>query len=300
MTSVFPTFVCVGSIFIDDIVYPDGRTYMETLGGGGVHAAAGMLVWGERAGLAAAMGMGIPQSALNRLQRDFDLQGVITLDLPQIRAWQIFEWDGTRTEIMRVDRIDPFLDEPTPEQCPQVYREAKGATIYRDAREFLRWRDVFPQAALLWEPEQAYMIPDNADEFRQTLPCVDIVSPNLLEASLVYDSKDPHELAGLMVSDGAQIAVLRMGDTGSIVARKDEQITIPAVPVPKVVDQTGAGNTYCGAFVVGWQRTHNLRIAGYYGAVAASFSIEQVGVLATFDTQERDRRYRWLEAHTRL
>jgi sugar/nucleoside kinase (ribokinase family) len=38
----------------------------------------------------------------------------------------------------------------------------------------------------------------------------------------------------------------------------------------------GAGNANCGAFLVGWQRTRDLRTAGRHGAVAASFLVEQV------------------------
>ena len=53
---------------------------------------------------------------------------------------------------------------------------------------------------------------------------------------------------------------------------------IPPVDVPKIVDQTGAGNTYCGGFIVGWCRHHDLVTAGCYGAVAASFALETIGV----------------------
>jgi sugar/nucleoside kinase (ribokinase family) len=73
---------------------------------------------------------------------------------------------------------------------------------------------------------------------------------------------------------------------------------IPAIPVPQVVDVTGAGNCYCGAFLVGWVCSGDLRQAAAYGAVAASFTVEQIGVLdnALIDVTERDRRYRWINA----
>jgi sugar/nucleoside kinase (ribokinase family) len=52
---------------------------------------------------------------------------------------------------------------------------------------------------------------------------------------------------------------------------------IAAVPVP-VVDPVGAGNAYCGGFLVGWLETGNLRLAGRYASVAASFLVEQYGL----------------------
>lgn len=289
-----PTFVCVGGIFIDDIVYPDGRTSMEILGGGGVHTAAGMQAWDERPGLVACQGTGIPESAVTRLTQGFDLQGIVSLDIPQARAWQLFEWDGKRTEIYRVDEIGPYMDRPKPDEMPAVYRTAKAAAILRDGQEFRRWRDVFPDAVVLWEPEQAYMIPQNSAEFRAALPLTDIVSPNLLEASLVYGTSEPCALVDAMLNDGATIAALRMGDKGSLVGMANERYTIPAVPVPTIIDQTGAGNTYCGAFLVGWYRTRDLCAAGCYGAVAASFALETVGVLVPPTDDARQARYEWV------
>jgi cytidine kinase len=294
VTEAAPTFVCIGSIFLDDIVYPDGRTSMAVLGGGGVHCASGMLVWGERPGLIASSGQGLPEPVAERLARDFDLRGVVRLDLPQIRAWQVFEWDGLRRELMRVEQVDPFIHLPDTEQFPESYARTKAACILRFAPGFLRWRRMFPDALILWEPDQHYMIPENAREYRETLPYAPVVSPNLVEAGIIYGITDPDKLIDAMLADGATIIALRMGEEGSIVASRTERIRIPAVPVPQVVDQTGAGNAYCGGFMVGWYRTHNLKLAGCYGAVAASFTLENVGVLNPPDETERERRYNWL------
>jgi hypothetical protein len=285
-----PTYVAIGSIFIDDIVYPDGRTDMGVLGGGGVHCAAGMSVWDERAGLVATWGLDMPEAAATRLQQDFDLRGIVQVLHPQVRAWQVFEWDGRRTELFRVEVVDPFMRAPTPDQLPVYFRQAKAVTILRDGEDFRAWQAAFPEAVIFWEPEQAYMIPANSTDFRRTLPQAHIVSPNVLEASLIYGTDNPDALVKAMLADGASIVVLRMGEHGSLVANHTERIVIPAVPVTQVVDVTGAGNTYCGAFLVGWQRTGDLRTAGHYGAVAASFAVEVVGVAPVPDAAERDRR----------
>jgi len=71
------------------------------------------------------------------------------------------------------------------------------------------------------------------------------------------------------------------------------------VPVEQRVDQTGAGNTYCGGFLVGWEQKHDLWIAGAYGAVAASFALEVTGVAdpPTGWQALRDRRYQGIIEH---
>lgn len=290
-----PRYAVAGSIFIDDIVYPDGRTDMEILGGGGTHAAAGVLVWGERAGLYSCVGQGLPESARTRIWRDFDTRGVVELPLPQARAWQIFEWDGHRTEVFRMKVMDPFIHDPQAPDATDAYDGAEAVYVLRDAQNLWRWRARHPHAMMLWEPDQPYMVAENKAEYRETLPMVEIVSPNLVEARALYGIDDPVTLVRQMLADGAKVAALRMGEDGSLGGTGDTVWHCPAVPVPKVVDVTGAGNTFCGGLMVGWMRTRDIGQALAYGAVSGSFAIEQVGVLdATLvDSAERDRRFAW-------
>lgn len=298
-----PTFACVGSIIIDDIVQPSGKTMMETLGGGGVHAAAGMTVWGERPALIACMGAGIPESALERFRSSFDMRGLTTSPKAQARAWQLFEWDGRRRELWRVDDIQPFLRLPLPSEIDPILGQAQAITVLRDDGDMNLWRPFFPKAVALWEPEQQYMIPENRKAFVETLKLTEIVSPNLDEARLLYRSEnaEPGALIRQMLDDGARIVALRMGPEGSLLGKRGDAnlIHIPAIPVPKIVDQTGAGNTFCGGFMVGWLRSNgDLREAGCYGAVAASFALENVGVLAPVNEatyRRRDERYAWVK-----
>lgn len=295
-----PDYLCIGSIFIDDIVFPNGETKMEILGGGGTHSGTGMRVWGERPGLCALAGAGLPESAARRIAEYFDTRGVIYTDLPQARAWQIFEWDGHRTEVFRMKIMGPFIHDPQPEALPQCFESAKAATILRDASNFMRWRARLPNATLLWEPDQPYMVAENREEFRQTAPHAQIVSPNLIEAQQLYGLQEPRDLVRAILDDGAPVAVLRMGEAGSLVGQRAGQtetlLRVPVVEVPQLVDVTGAGNTYCGAFLIGWMRTRDLRMAAAYGSVAASFVVETIGVMHyTRDMDaERDRRLEWV------
>ena len=298
-----PAFVCTGSVILDDIVYPDGRTSMAVLGGGGTHAVAGMNAWGVKPGLLGAIGRDLPEAIATRLERMCDLRGVVWLDMPQLRAWQIFEWNGRRTEIFRDEAMVPYLDVPSAADAAPAYDGAQAFHVLREAEGLREYRARYPNATLLWEPEQAYMVANNHDEFVATLPLVDIVTPNLLEASLVYGEDDPASLLRHMLDGGASAAVLRLGEAGSIAGLRENPrvLHVPAVPPREVVDVTGAGNTYGGAFLVGWHGTHDLATAVSYGAVAASFCVEQLGVLnytPELDTL-REERLAWALAHLR-
>jgi cytidine kinase len=72
---------------------------------------------------------------------------------------------------------------------------------------------------------------------------------------------------------------LRQGANGATVHRADTGETwhIPAFET-RVVDPIGAGNAFCGGFLAGWVQTGDLRLAGLYGVIAASFLVEQIGL----------------------
>jgi len=295
--------VSIGSVFIDDIVYPDGHTRMGVLGGGAVHAAAGMAVWGERPGLAARVGTGLPGGVGPFLTRHFDIDGLSPVEYPQIRAWQVFEHDGTRRELMRVGIVQPFQDGPAPHELPDTWTNAKGMYLVLDGANLMRWRNHYRGPVALWEPNQPYMVREHAAEFKRIVSRATIVSPNMQEARAIFGFLNPESLVSEMLANGAETAALRMGAEGSLVATRSapKPLYIPAVPVDNVVDVTGAGNTYCGAFLAGWVRTGSALQAGRWGAVAASFCIETNGVtdLERADLiSQRDKRLKWIEKQT--
>ncbi len=272
-------FIAVGSVIIDDIVYPDGRTSMGVLGGGGAHAAYGMALAGETPALVGLVGQDLPAEIRARLERDFDTSGLVWVEHPQVRGWQIFEWNGLRNEIFRVQVIEPFMYGPDADDRGIPFSDARGLTLLRAPEHVAGWRARFPNAALLWEPVRIFMLSADHDAFLRGIPHADIVSPNLHEAQTMYGIEDEIELVRRLLADGVQVAALRMGERGSLVARQGagEAHYIPAVEVTELIDQTGAGNAYCGGFLVGWCQTGDAALAGSYGAAAASFTLEYVG-----------------------
>ena len=287
-------FVAIGSVIIDDIVYPDGRTSMGVLGGGGTHSAYGMALSGVTPGLIALVGHDLPQDIRERLEKDFDTSGLIWSEYDQLRGWQIFEWNGKRSEIFRVDVIQPYMFEPSADSDQIPYSSPIGITLLREPEYVAEWRNRFPASTLLWEPMRAYMMAGNYDGYVQSIPYTDIVSPNLLEAQAVYRIQDEVEIVRRMLADNCPVVALRMGEKGSIVAQKGNPTAyyIPPAEVNEIVDQTGAGNTYCGGFLVEWCRSGDLVSAGCYGAVAASFTLEYIGATQIPDnlTTEHDKR----------
>lgn len=297
------SYISIGNIIIDDIVLPDGVTHMGVLGGGGTHAIVGMRIWSQEVGLVAAVGPDFLQASADKLASyRIDLSGVLERPCYQTaRAWQIFEWDERRIEIFRTEFDDFLRATPELEELPEPYWQAKGVHLLSDAREGpSEVTDVLKRRGnpvVLWEPPPLIVTPEGREIAKKVLPKIDIFSPNLREAAALCEKDQVEDILEKLKAWGARVVALRMGIQGSLVWRQGEPpVRVPIVPAD-VVDITGAGNAYCGGFLVGYVETNDITTAAMYGAVSASFAIEQFGIpeITAETTQEALRRLAVLE-----
>lgn len=126
-----PKYITFSNLIIDDIVLPDGRTFMGTLGGAGTHALIGMRVWSRDLGYVATVGHDFESAHRAQLEKlGVDLRGVIERDGYRTpRAWQLFEPDERRIEIFRTD-MQYFYDyTPQFDEIPHDYQQATGVHL---------------------------------------------------------------------------------------------------------------------------------------------------------------------------
>jgi hypothetical protein len=300
--STLPKLVGAGAIFIDDIVLPDGTTYMGRLGGGVIHALMGAAIWGETPGLSAFAGNDLSVEIAARLHRHLDIRGLVTLDVPQARAWQIFEHDGTRRELHRVKDVLPFVSGTKPSDLPTPYRAVDAYYLLQGFEGVRPWAGEHSglPGLKLWEPNQLAILQADRSMMRDVLStcAIDVISPNLKEAQAIYGNQPPEALADEMIKDGAKIALVRLGSDGvlAVDGQTGERVRVPSFEVERVVDETGAGNTFNGGFITGLMRGESLTMACVMGTVSASFCIETVGVIDpdAIYGDARDRRLRQL------
>lgn len=280
-------------VILDDIVFPDGRTSMGVLGGGGTQTAIGMRIWSPSVGLAAGISGSDREHIIDWLRENrIDQGGIRISDLPTPRAWQLLEENGRRTQIWRVtgDVIRAQLSRSI-DKLPSNYQRATGFHfgIHPDSFEhsgdieFIR--DLRRQGTIVsiesYKPAASIPRPD---ALFKMLSSADIFSANQEEAQSLVGEGDPLEQARRLAQAGGnkptdRVIAIRLGVSGSLVldVSTSESFHIPAFPT-QVVDPIGAGNAYCGGFLAGWINNKDLRLAGIWGAVSASFMVEQVGI----------------------
>jgi sugar/nucleoside kinase (ribokinase family) len=105
---------------------------------------------------------------------------------------------------------------------------------------------------------------------------VDILFANQNELLALYET---HDLNKAIESARAhcQISVTTRSAEGAIIASGSETIEVPAVPVAKLVDTTGAGDLFAGGFLFGLTQGKSLAEAGHIGAIAAAEVISHYG-----------------------
>jgi sugar/nucleoside kinase (ribokinase family) len=79
---------------------------------------------------------------------------------------------------------------------------------------------------------------------------------------------------------GPKLVVIKQGDHGAALFDRERDAFYQILPYPaNVNDLTGAGDSFCGAFAIGYLETGDPLQAALYGTVSASFIIEGFGGL---------------------
>jgi sugar/nucleoside kinase (ribokinase family) len=105
---------------------------------------------------------------------------------------------------------------------------------------------------------------------------VDVLFGNDDELRLLFGTDDL-EAAVTEAERHCKVVAITRGAEGAIVAAGGVRHRIPAVPVERVVDTTGAGDLFAAGFLYGLTRDLDVETCGKLGAVAAAEVISHVG-----------------------
>lgn len=237
----------VGHLTVDDVVTWDGTVHFESAGGAALYAAVGASLIGIDACIATRLGTGYRLLEIQRLG-EFGIKLFSTAGKERsISQWALYEKDGSRTYVLHPD--SGSLDKMSP--TPADYQIPSSAAIHLAPMPLanqLEWcRSMRGRNSLLTVDPHAESCQNDPGGVLEMIPYVNAFLPSQLESSALAGD-DPVVAVRKFQAAGAPIAVVKLGGGGSIVGTGDGIWHIPAIPVD-VVDVTGAGDAYCGAFV---------------------------------------------------
>lgn len=124
-----------------------------------------------------------------------------------------------------------------------------------------------------------YWIASKPAELRRVLERVDVLLINDAEIRQLTTRRNLIEAAETVMGWGPRVVVVKRGEHGVLLVDDGRVFAIPAFPLRRVVDPTGAGDAFAGGFL-GWTAARiehgapDWRRAAVMGSVMASFQVE--------------------------
>jgi sugar/nucleoside kinase (ribokinase family) len=311
-------YVFFGGLRTDYCITHDGHVRIGVMGGNAVYAATGAMIWSSSVGIVSRIGNNYPDEWLDALRTaGINTEGIQILEEPHdTRTFYAYISEEERVDtnpsahFLRIGHPlpKPLLDYKSsteaqddryslaplairPEDIPDEAKNAHAAHL--SPAHFLshiilpvRLREM-GISIITVDPSTRYMEPAFRDELPVILHGLDVFLPSESEARAFFrpTELDHWDMAQAFGSMGCRYVVLKCGANGQYVWDHEghRRWHIPAYPV-KVKDITGAGDSYCGGFIVGLDQTNDIVEAALRGSVSASIAVEGIGPLYSLET----------------
>jgi len=312
-------FVIAGQLKRDFALLPGGKVMIDVPGGNLIYAAAGLAVWepAERAGIIARVGEDYPRDWLNGFSRQgFNTRGIRVLpEAIDLRSFYVYT-DGfnrltedpaahftrskqtfpkallnysiTRNTYDSHSQLSPISLRQS--DIPADYMEASAAHLcpldyltHSLLPAVLRQNGV---TTVTLDPSPGTMTPTFWDDIPALVSGLTAFLPNEEEMRTLFHgrSTDLWEMMETISEYGCEIVVVKRGERGQLVydgatRTRWETSAYPA----RIVDPTGAGDSFCGGFLAGYRHTYDPLQATLFGSISASLTIEGSGAFYAMD-----------------
>ncbi len=277
------SLLTVGTVAFDDIHTPFGQA-RNAVGGAATYIALSASYFCKNIRLVSVVGDDFPQMELDHLQsRGVDLAGLQIREGEKSFFWagryhgNMNDRDTLDTQLNVLADFDPVL----PSHFRQTPYVMLGNLTPQVQMRVLDQMEQRPKVVAL--DTMNFWMNTAMDGLREVLRRIDILTINDEEArqlsgehSLVKAAKYIHEM-------GPRYLVIKKGEHGALLFEGESVFFAPALPLPEVVDPTGAGDTFAGGFMgylaqTGDSSFENMKRAVIYGSAMASFCVEKFSI----------------------
>ena len=287
--------VVIGTVGIDDIATPQDQA-VGVLGGSATYASLASRLF-ARSTLSSVVGTDFSSDheALLR-DRSINLSGL------EHAEGKTFRWGGRYESNMNI-RETTFVDlnvlrdfDPTVPEHVTV-----GSFVFlgnTDPAIQLKVLDQVEDPRFVLADSMDFWIQSDWDRLATVVQRCTCVVLNDEEIRLFGRDSNIPRAAHNILSMGPSSVVVKRGEYGAMLADQEGWFFAPGYPLGEVIDPTGAGDAFAGAFLgslaeAGTSDALALRRAVVYGSVVASFTVEAFGVsrLADLTRDEVNTRF---------
>lgn len=288
----------VGSVAYDTIKTPHGDAKMA-LGGSATYASVASSYFCHP-GIVGVVGSDFRTRDINLLKkRAVDLEGLQIDPRQKTFHWSgFYEGDMNQANTISTD-LNAFASfSPT---IPQKYEKAK-AVLLGNIHPALQL-EVLSQtkkAKLTLCDTMNFWISSEPKLVEKVFRKVDVICINDGEACQFTGTSSVPKAAGQLLKLGAKRVIIKRGANGVSIFGKGSFFSLPALPLTKVIDPTGAGDSFAGGFMgfmtsAGSQSEASFQKALAVGTVMASYCVQGFSCKKTVSLTKADIKKRLVE-----
>lgn len=302
------SLIVTGTIGIDTVYTPTGHAE-KVLGGSCTYFAAAASFYAP-VRIVAAAGGDFPDSFRDVFRRfpSIDASGL------EIRPGsKTFAWGGKY--LGNMDTRETLFTElgvlaEAPPAIPEKFRDSQIVFLANSHPGVqLGFLDQVPARRLVVADTMDLWINTAKADLLVLLRRVDGLVLNYDEAELLTGRSNTVAAARHILEMGPKFVVVKKGEHGCLLAHREGLAALPAYPAERVVDPTGAGDSFAGGLMGALAAgegdpgsVESIRRALAHGTIIASFNIEAFSLerLKTLTREEVDARFREYAAMVRV
>jgi sugar/nucleoside kinase (ribokinase family) len=289
------SLVVLGTVALDHVKTPSG-VKKDMLGGSAAHFSMSARLFTD-VHLVAVVGRDFPVKHLEFLERKGIDCSSITVNKGKTFRWRgEYKKDDLNTALTLATELGVLQD-----YVPEIKEHQKGA-----ANIFLANIDPDLQLSLLKHFRSPRLIgldsmnlwiAHKRGSLRRLMKKVHLFVANDGEARALSGENNLIMAARRLRAMGPRMVVIKKGEHGVLFYSDQVMFSFPAYPVDRVVDPTGAGDTFAGGLMGYLSKTgklddKTLRKALLYATTAASFNVQGFGMARTASLTMRETEQR--------
>jgi sugar/nucleoside kinase (ribokinase family) len=282
------SLLIVGSVAYDTYSTPFGRV-KEAMGGAAVHAALAASRLARAVSVVGVVGSDYRQADLALLARQgIDISGIERAQGRSFRWAGRYEGDMAQAQTLKTElgvfgsfnpALPRALARPRFLFLANIHPAVQGAVLRQAGK---------PAFTLL--DTMNYWIASQKPALLKVIRAVDGLIVNDQELRQLTGAGTLAVAAKKALALGPKVLILKRGEHGASLHTRKGSFFVPAYPVAKVLDPTGAGDSFAGGFIghlarVGSTQERRLREAMLYGTAMASFNVEDFSVKRVLKTR---------------
>ena len=304
--------IVIGQLTLDDVVKFDQPALLDSPGGSGLYALAGLCLWDTSSiGFVTRRGNDYDLDEIfKKVGARLDLHGVKKIDVPSIHIWNLFDRMGNRYFItQRWGSYDDVMG-IFPEDIPLEYKKSKAFLVAAFPVECQAdiIRSLPVDSLILVDPHFQGVYPQFEEMWNELLKKISIFLPSEEELLRFFSLKTKEAISEYVpylediASRGPRVAGVKLGARGVLVYDRemDSAWHVPAYTEDGIVDVTGCGDAFCGGFMASYIHDQDVFVASMHGIVSASFNLEEYGVIHNYSIKHQEVVNRFNKFSTQL